>query len=92
MQLVIGDESFPLPTGDNSLGRRPENDIILEDTYASGAHAVITVDDNGITLTDLASTNGTFVNGAKLAANEPITITAADTLIFGRAEARIENV
>ncbi|MEO7453463.1 MAG: FHA domain-containing protein [Fimbriimonadales bacterium] len=92
VQLVIGEESYPLTTGDHSLGRRPENDIILEDPYASGAHALISVDESGTTLTDLGSTNGTFVNGARLAANEPITITTTDALIFGRAEGRIENV
>jgi pSer/pThr/pTyr-binding forkhead associated (FHA) protein len=91
-QLKIGEEVFALNMGDNSIGRRTENDIILEDPYASGAHAVVSVDENGVTLTDLGSTNGTFVNGARLAPNDTMTITANDTIVFGKAEGRIENV
>jgi pSer/pThr/pTyr-binding forkhead associated (FHA) protein len=91
-QLKIGEEVFALNKGDNSIGRRPENDIILEDPYSSGAHAVVSVDENGVTLTDLGSTNGTFVNGARLAPNVTMTITANDTIVFGKAEGRIENV
>lgn len=91
-RLIIGDETHELSLGENKLGRRPENNIILEDPYVSGSHALIEVADGILTLTDLGSTNGTFVNGAKLAHNEPTTITPSDEIIFGRTEARIENV
>lgn len=90
--LIIGDENYELASGENKLGRRPENDIIFDDPYVSGSHALIEVNDGTFTLTDLGSTNGTFVNGAKLAHNEPTTITPSDEVIFGRTEARIENV
>lgn len=89
--LVIGEERHNLKKGDNTIGRRGENDLVLEDPYVSGAHAKIFVGDS-ITLTDLGSTNGTFVGGVKLAANEPITVTPSDEIIIGRTEARVENV
>jgi pSer/pThr/pTyr-binding forkhead associated (FHA) protein len=90
--LKIGDETFDLAIGKTTVGRRPGNDITLDDPYVSGAHAELTIEDDSITLVDLGSTNGTFVNGSKLAANEPITVTTSDAIIFGRTEARIENV
>jgi len=90
--LMIGDETHELSLGANKLGRRPENDIIFDDPYVSGSHALIEVADGTFILTDLSSTNGTFVNGAKLAHNEPTTITPSDEITFGRTEARIENV
>ena len=90
--LVIGDEEFDLSMGENTVGRRGENDIVLEDPYVSGKHAVITVSDTGITLTDVGSTNGSFIGGAKLAPNDPVTITANDEIILGRTDVRIRNV
>ncbi|MDQ2987052.1 MAG: FHA domain-containing protein [Armatimonadota bacterium] len=90
--LFVGEETHELKVGANSIGRRGENDIVLDDPYVSGSHARIDVGDNGVTLTDLGSTNGSFLNGAKLAPNEAVTVTATDEIILGRTEARIENV
>jgi pSer/pThr/pTyr-binding forkhead associated (FHA) protein len=89
--LVIGDDRYDLKKGDSTIGRRGENDIVLEDPYVSGAHAKIQVADS-ITLTDLGSTNGTFVGGVKLSPNEPMTVTPNDEIIIGRTEAKVENV
>ena len=90
--LIIGEEEISLKQGENTIGRRGENDIVLEDPYVSGKHAVIVVTDMGCTLTDLGSTNGTFIGGAKLAPNDPVTITINDEIILGRTDARIRNV
>ncbi|MES3024076.1 MAG: FHA domain-containing protein [Pseudomonadota bacterium] len=46
-----------------TLGRRPENDIQVDNLAVSGAHAVVLTMGNDTFLEDLASTNGTFVNG-----------------------------
>lgn len=89
--LIINDERYPLKSGENTIGRHGENDIVLDDPYVSGAHARIRVGDS-VSLTDLGSTNGTFVGGAKLAANEPMTVTPSDEIVIGRTSARIENV
>lgn len=45
------------------LGRGPQNELRLLDTEASRTHARIVVKDGHFTLTDLGSSNGTFVNG-----------------------------
>jgi pSer/pThr/pTyr-binding forkhead associated (FHA) protein len=89
--LIVGEDRHSLDRGDNSIGRRAENDIVLDDPYVSGAHAKVVVGES-ISLTDLGSTNGTFVGGVKLSANEPMTVTPSDEIIIGRTEARVENV
>lgn len=55
--------SWFLPNGIHKIGRLPEKEIILDDVTVSRHHALITVDDNKITINDENSTNGIFVNG-----------------------------
>jgi two-component system, cell cycle response regulator len=57
---------FRLRTGRQIIGRRPECDIRLRERAVSGIHAeVIRVRDT-VTINDLASTNGTLVNGMRI--------------------------
>ena len=52
-----------LPKGRITIGRRPQNDIVLDDPAISGQHAAIVTTDADACLEDLNSTNGTQVNG-----------------------------
>jgi pSer/pThr/pTyr-binding forkhead associated (FHA) protein len=45
-----------------SLGRRPYNDIVIDNLAVSGEHAVIHFIGNDVSIEDLNSTNGTYVN------------------------------
>ena len=46
------------------IGRRPGNDVVINDPMVSGNHCQLICDDNGVVkLIDMNSTNGTFVNG-----------------------------
>ena len=45
-----------------TIGRRSNNDIVLENTAVSGHHAKIDAIGDGFVLTDLQSKNGCFVN------------------------------
>ena len=56
LRIEVGDA----PVG---LGRGPQNEVRLLDTEASRTHARIQLRDGFFTLTDLGSSNGTFVNG-----------------------------
>jgi pSer/pThr/pTyr-binding forkhead associated (FHA) protein len=46
-----------------SLGRRPYNDIVIDNLSVSGEHAVLQMSGNEVFIEDLNSTNGTYVNG-----------------------------
>jgi pSer/pThr/pTyr-binding forkhead associated (FHA) protein len=46
-----------------TLGRRPYNDIVIDNLAVSGEHAVIQMAGEQVFLEDLNSTNGTYVNG-----------------------------
>jgi predicted component of type VI protein secretion system len=47
----------------STIGRRPYNDIVIDNLAVSGEHAVIQNTGNHMLLKDLDSTNGTYVNG-----------------------------
>jgi len=47
----------------STLGRRPYNDIVIDNLAVSGEHAGILMNGNEVFLEDLGSTNGTYVNG-----------------------------
>ena len=46
-----------------TLGRRPYNDIVIDNLAVSGEHAVLQMTGSDVVLEDLNSTNGTYVNG-----------------------------
>jgi FHA domain len=46
-----------------TLGRRPYNDVVIDNLAISGEHAVFQMTGNEVFIEDLNSTNGTYVNG-----------------------------
>jgi pSer/pThr/pTyr-binding forkhead associated (FHA) protein len=46
-----------------TLGRRPYNDVVIDNLAVSGEHAALQMMGSEVTLEDLNSTNGTYVNG-----------------------------
>ena len=46
-----------------TLGRRPYNDIVIDNLAVSGEHAVLQMLGNDVFIEDLNSTNGTYING-----------------------------
>lgn len=46
-----------------TLGRRPYNDVVIDNLAISGEHAVLHMTDDQVEIEDLGSTNGTYVNG-----------------------------
>ncbi len=46
-----------------TFGRRPYNDIVIDNLAVSGEHAVVQMTGNEVFLEDLNSTNGTYING-----------------------------
>jgi pSer/pThr/pTyr-binding forkhead associated (FHA) protein len=48
------------------IGRLASNDIVINEPTVSKYHAILRIEQTGVTLTDLNSTNGTFVNGNRV--------------------------
>ena len=69
-------------TGGLVLGRSPEADVLLEDPYASDFHVRLALQAGEIRLQDLGSTNGTFVNGERVAA--PLSLRRGDQIQIGQ--------
>ncbi|CAM3570100.1 FHA domain-containing protein [Paracidovorax anthurii] len=46
-----------------TLGRRPYNDIVIDNLAVSGEHAVLHMAGENVEVEDIGSTNGTYVNG-----------------------------
>ena len=70
----------------SSLGRSAENTFQVHDSTVSRRHAVISIDAAGTAwLTDLGSTNGTFVNGRRIATQTPVQIGDGSRIQLGSA-------
>ena len=67
--LKDGGNVYPLHLGLNSVGRLPDNDVVIRDECVSRKHcAVVVHHDLRCELHDMASKNGTLLNGKKIPA------------------------
>lgn len=65
--LKDGVNVYPLHVGMNSIGRLPDNDVVIRDECVSRRHcAVVVHSDLRCELHDVASKNGTLLNGKKI--------------------------
>lgn len=72
------------------VGRRPDNDLRIKETYISGYHAELVRDASGnYGVADLGSSNGTFLNGRRIAGRE--VIKAGDVLKFGILKVEVKE-
>ncbi len=55
------------PESTVTIGRHPDNDIVIDNRLVSAQHAKIIQDQHGLQLIDLNSTNGTYVNNDQVA-------------------------
>jgi pSer/pThr/pTyr-binding forkhead associated (FHA) protein len=85
-QSVLGD--FSLNKERLLIGRKPENDIQVDNLAVSGQHAAIITILNDSFLEDLDSTNGTFVNG-KLVKKHALK--HGDVITIGKHELKYVN-
>ena len=59
-------QSYTFSTGEVTIGRSPDCQIVLKDFGISRTHARILVDEDGVRIADLKSKNGTQVNGVQV--------------------------
>lgn len=83
--LAIGGELngtiFELPAGEISLGRNIDNTYALEFQGISRNHLQLKVDDDQVTLLDLGSRNGSFLNNQRVEA--PTVLKRGDVIKLG---------
>jgi len=86
--LIIGRDAtgnaFPLPESGVQLGRERGDVLFPEDGYVSGLHARLTCDAGRVTLTDLGSSNGSFIR-----LSEETELHSGDILLMGQQLFRI---
>lgn len=59
-------KTFPLEADVITIGREPGNTIVINDAEVSRKHSQLTLQGGKYVLTDIGSTNGTFVNGQRI--------------------------
>jgi DNA-binding NtrC family response regulator len=80
---------FVLKEGANTVGRGAGSDVALLSSGVSERHAVVEVENGALSVRDLASKNGTFVDGQRTSAG---AATVESTVQFGPVILRVEEV
>ena len=71
-----------------SVGRTKENNLAIDDPSMSKYHASLALNSEGdLLLADTGSTNGTFVNGTRIAYGKAVKVTERDKIRFGLVDA-----
>lgn len=98
-RISLGDkiEEVPLgliPGGKRlSVGRVSDNDLALNDGSVSKIHAALTMNTQStLMVADTGSTNGTFINGRRIAYGEARQIEDGDVVGFGDVEVRFRRI
>ncbi|MGH8912007.1 MAG: FHA domain-containing protein [Acidimicrobiia bacterium] len=73
--------TFVLNPGLTTVGRHPESDIFLDDVTVSRHHCRFIIENEALSVEDSGSTNGTYVNDARVDSQE---LAAADEVLVGR--------
>ncbi|HEU5051025.1 MAG TPA: adenylate/guanylate cyclase domain-containing protein [Gemmatimonadales bacterium] len=85
-----GTQSFDLPSGRSVVvGRGVSSDIALYDPTISRRHAELTAGPDGVQVRDLGSSNGTSVNGARVAIG---LMQPDDSIAFGKVVFQLEQL
>ncbi len=87
-----GSSDFTPTRPEVTIGRAPDNDVVLQDAQASGHHARLLLGSGGYRVVDLNSTNGTFLNEQRLAPQTPTAFGPGDTLLMGQSRITLEAV
>jgi hypothetical protein len=97
MQVILQIQSGPQsgqsitvePGKSVRVGRTPLADFVVNDLHMSGVHFVVECDDNGCTLRDPGSSNGTLINGSRVTT---ALLTSGDTILAGETMFSVQIV
>jgi diguanylate cyclase (GGDEF)-like protein len=80
---------YPIKSGKNTIGRKLDNDIVINDESASRNHAEIYCQDDQIVIQDLNSLNGTHVNRERI--QKPTVLKHEDQIRIGQHVGNISH-
>lgn len=72
--------------GTCTIGRHPDNTVVLEHVSVSGHHAELMLHEGHYLLKDLISSNGTYVNGHQIMVHQ---LKHSDQIRFGKVDAAV---
>lgn len=76
-----------------SIGRTKENDLMIEDNSISKVHAAFVFNSKSqLVLADTGSTNGTFINGQRIAYGRAFPVNNGDSLKFGTVDVSLKHI
>jgi len=96
--LRFGQRDYPLPQGRFIVGRSEDAQLCLDDPLASRHHAALTLSGEGLTVEDLGSRNGVFLNKERVVGKQPvkhgdaITVGSQEMSIVQKRSARAETL
>ena len=88
-ELIWKRQSLPLTDGEHYAGRDPDCALVIDASTVSRRHARILVADGQATIEDLASTNGTCVNGTRIA--QPTALPPGSEVLLGSELLRVRR-
>jgi pSer/pThr/pTyr-binding forkhead associated (FHA) protein len=89
LRIVAGPDQgrdYPVGFGVTTIGRAPDNDLVLDSHNVSRRHARIEHSPGEVRVIDLQSTNGTSVNGARVTEQ---VVRPGDQITFGTTTVRV---
>ena len=86
-ETLAAGRTFPLQSV-TSIGRSPNNTVLIPDTYASAQHALLTWREGQWWLEDRDSRNGTLLNGTRI--SRPTVVSAGDVIGIGGVQLKLE--
>ena len=81
-------QSIELKVGVNRFGRNATNDFPIDDPTVSSSHCEILLADDSVSIRDLGSTNGTFINGSAI---QEARLETGQTIRLGAVELVVES-
>lgn len=84
VQTPQGEQRIALSKAEFTVGRTPDNDIVLPDPLVSGHHAKLLQTPQGWQVVDLNSSNGTWLGGGRLPPQTPTPLRPGATLQMGQ--------
>jgi hypothetical protein len=85
--LLIGPRQIELQTGETFIGREDSCEIVIVGPLVSRRHARVLLEEGELCVEDLGSTNGTFLNGAKVQGRVPLR--PGDRIFIGSFEIEV---